>query len=301
MRYKWGIDLGGTKVEGIILDSENNFKVIERLRVPTEQEKGYEHILGQIVLLIDQLKQKTGLVPTSIGMGTPGTPDPHTGALKNSNTQCLIGHTIKNDIEALTGASFVVTNDANCFAIAETKLGVVQDLEKVPEVVFGVIMGTGVGGGLVVHGRKINGLHGVGGEWGHNVLDAKGDDCYCGKKGCVEKFIAGPALEKFYENLSGQHLSLKQIYKNYQGGNDIHAQKTIKYLIQKFGEAISVVINIVDPDVIVLGGGVNNIKEVAENAQQAAIPYVFNNEVRTQFLLPKLGDSAGVFGAALLV
>lgn len=301
MRYKWGIDLGGTKIEGVILDSFHDFSVVHRLRIPTEQERGYTHILNQIELLIQKLITASGLTPERIGMGTPGTLDPKTGTLKNSNTLCLIGKPIKKDIESILQIPFSLTNDANCFVMAETKLGVVKDLEYNPEMVFGVIMGTGVGGGLVAHGKIINGLQGIGGEWGHNVLDKGGGACYCGKNGCVEKIISGPALEKYYEDRSQIYLPLKDIYSNYKDGNDPIAKDTIEHLISKFGEAISVIINILDPEVIVLGGGVNNIPEIVQRASEAAKPFVFNNEVRTTFLSPKLGDSAGVFGAALLV
>jgi len=301
MQYKWGIDLGGTKIEGVILNSDNNLEVVSRLRVPTEQEKGYAHILNQIKKLVDLLIKESGLRPAKIGMGTPGTLDSKTGVLKNCNTQCLIGQPIKTDVEAILEVPVIVTNDANCFAMAEAKMGVVTDLEYEPEVVFGVIMGTGVGGGLVVHGKTVNGRHGIGGEWGHNVLDPDGEMCYCGKRGCVEKSIAGPALEKYYARLSGKQLTLKEIYANYQQQNDDAAQKTIDHLLTNFGKAISVVINIVDPDVVVLGGGVNNISEVAKYAKEKAVPHVFNGAVNTAFLAPKLGDSAGVFGAALLV
>ena len=301
MSFKWGIDLGGTKIEGVVLDVDKNLGVVSRLRVPTEQYKGYQHILNQIVFLINKLKEETGLLPEKIGMGTPGTIDPISGTLKNSNTLCLIGKTIQKDLEALVQVPFVLSNDANCFAVAETKMGVVKNLDYVPEIVFGVIMGTGVGGGLVVHGKIVNGIHGIGGEWGHNVLDPNGDDCYCGKKGCVEKVIAGPALERFYAEKTGNQLPLVEIYKKYKDGSDSVASDTINHLITNFGKAISVLINTLDPDVVILGGGVNNILEVAEKAREASIPFVFNNEVRTAFLRPKLGDSAGVFGAALLV
>ncbi|MEM9548984.1 MAG: ROK family protein [Bacteroidota bacterium] len=301
MQYKWGIDLGGTKIEGVILDVQQDYKVVKRLRVPTEQEKGYDHVKHQISKVVKLLEDETNLTPHKIGMGTPGTMDPVTGALKNSNTQCLIGKTLKKDLEAMLKIPFVMTNDANCFAMAETKMGIVKDLDFVPKVVFGVIMGTGVGGGVVVNGEVIDGLHGIGGEWGHNVLDENGDPCYCGKNGCVETVIAGPALERYYTKLSGQKLSLKHIYKKYKEGSDPAAEKTIDHVVAKFGQAISVIINILDPEVIVLGGGVNNIPEIALHAKEAATPYVFNSEVRTTFLRPKLGDSAGVFGAALLV
>lgn len=301
MKYKWGIDLGGTKIEGVILDENNDLKVVERLRVPTEQEKGYQHILNQIALLINTLKNKTGLEPKIIGMGTPGALDPKSGALKNSNTLCLIGKTLKKDIEEMIGIPFVLSNDANCFAVAETKMGVVKELDYDPEVVFGVIMGTGVGGGVVVNGQVINGMHGIGGEWGHNVLDPNGIDCYCGKIGCVEKVISGPSIERFYFEKSGVKLPLKDIYANSQSGDDPIALETIEYLITNFGKAISVIINTLDPEIIIMGGGVNNIPDIKKRAKASALNFVFNNEVNTVFLSPKLGDSAGVFGAALLV
>lgn len=301
MAYKWGIDLGGTKVEGVILDESRDFAVVERLRLPTEQKQGYAHILGQIAAVIGVLESKTGLRPEIIGMGTPGTMDPHTRTLKNSNTQCLIGKPLKQDIEDLVKTPFVLSNDANCFAMAEARMGSVKDLDFIPQVVFGVIMGTGVGGGVVVNGEVLDGLHGISGEWGHNILDPEGDECYCGKRGCVEKVIAGPALEKFYARKSGNALKLPEIYDRFKKGQDAAAKETIDLLISGFGQAISVIINTLDPEVVVLGGGVNNIPEVAQKAQEAATPYVFNGEVRTQFLRPKLGDSAGVFGAALLV
>ncbi len=301
MGYKWGIDLGGTKIEGVILDVDQGYKVISRLRVPTEQDKGYDHILNQIVRLVERLKDESGIEPERIGMGTPGTMDPQTQTLKNSNTQCLIGKPLKKDIESLLNIPFVLSNDANCFAMAETKMGIVRDLDYTPKVVFGVIMGTGAGGGLVVNGEVIGGLHGIGGEWGHNVLDPGGAQCYCGKVGCVEKVIAGPAIEQFYESKTGIKRPLKEIYENYQEGDDEAARGAIEHLIDSFGKAISVIINILDPEVIIMGGGVNNIPEIALRAQEAAKPYVFNGVVKTEFLRPKLGDSAGVFGAALLV
>ena len=301
MGYKWGIDLGGTKIEGVILDESQGLKVVERIRVSTEQEKGYQHILNQIALLVTTLKEKTGLEPSIIGMGTPGALDPKTGVLKNSNTLCLIGKTLKKDIEDLLQVPFVLSNDANCFAVAETKMGVVKDLDYLPEVVFGVIMGTGAGGGIVVHGRVVNGRHGIGGEWGHNVLDPNGRLCYCGKIGCVEKVISGPAVENYYFEKSGSKLSLKDIYTRYHQGDDPVAIDTIDTLVSNFGKAISVIINTLDPEVIIMGGGVNNIPEIREKAKEAAREFVFNKEVDTVFLSPKLGDSAGVFGAALLV
>lgn len=300
MRYKWGIDLGGTKIEGVILDAENNNETVARLRLPTEQQKGYQHILSQIHGVILKLQEETGIKPTHIGMGTPGVIDPTTNKMKNSNTLCLIGKELKTDMEQLSGLEFRTSNDANCFAVAETLMGAVVDLDPKPQIVFGVIMGTGVGGGLVINGNVIEGRHGITGEWGHNVLDPNGVDCYCGKKGCVEKVIAGPSLERYYEEISGIRKSLKDISIAHQKGEDPLATQTVNYMVDNFGKAISYILNTIDPEVVILGGGVGNIPDLLDKAVEATTPYIFNDKVETTFLKPKLGDSAGVFGAALL-
>lgn len=300
MRYKWGIDLGGTKIEGVILDTEDNNKTIARLRLPTEQKKGYQHIINQIHAVILKLQEESGLKPTHIGMGTPGVIDPMTDKMKNSNTLCLIGKSLRKDLEQLSGLEFKTSNDANCFAVAETVMGAVADIDPQPEVVFGVIMGTGVGGALVVNGHIINGRHGIAGEWGHNILDHEGVDCYCGKKGCVEKVIAGPSLERYYTEISGSKKSLKDISLAHQKGEDSYATQTINYMVDNFGKAISCILNTIDPEVVILGGGVGNIPDLLDRAVEATTPYIFNDKVETTFLKPKLGDSAGVFGAALL-
>jgi predicted NBD/HSP70 family sugar kinase len=294
----WGIDLGGTKIEGAVLD--DNFKVLARLRVPTEQEHGYEHIINQIKKVVDLLATETGQTPTTIGIGTPGTLDPITQTIKNSNTTCLNGQPMKADIETALGMPVKMANDANCFALAEAKMGIIP--EKMPDakVVFGVIMGTGCGGGIVINGEVLNGRQGIGGEWGHNVLEENGVVCYCGKTGCNEKVIAGPALENYYFMETGNQLSLKEIVKRHRIGTDEAATKTINRLTEMFAKAISVIINILDPDAIILGGGVNNIGEVMDEGVPKVEKYIFNNRMDTVFLKPKLGDSAGVFGAAML-
>lgn len=297
MTYKWGIDLGGTKIEGVILDEHLN--VIHRHRIATEADGGYEHIISRIDLLINELKSQSGILPKSIGIGTPGSVDKHSGLMKNSNTTALIGKSIIKDIEEKLGVAIKLTNDANCFAMAETKMGIVADTYPDAEVVFGVIMGTGVGGGIVINGQVIDGLHGIAGEWGHNVLIDGGVDCYCGKQGCVEKVIAGPSLERFYREQSGESKRLKDIVAA-AGPDDPFAQQTMDRLVHYFGKAISVIINILDPDVIVLGGGVSNINDLYTRGPAAAESFVFNGELKTPILKPKLGDSAGVFGAALL-
>lgn len=300
MKPIWGIDLGGTKIEGVVLESSNELNVISRLRVPTEAENGYEHILNQIKKLIEMLTENSGCSPEKIGIGTPGALDPITNTLKNANTVCLNGQPFKKDLETLIKVPTAIANDANCFAIAEAKFGVVK--EKMPDakVVFGVIMGTGVGGGIVVNGKVINGRQGIGGEWGHNFLDESGGNCYCGKTGCVERIISGPSLQQFYQSLTGKTLNLKEIVARHLDTSDEAATQTIQRLHHFFGIGISNIINILDPDAIVIGGGVGNIDSIYTKGVESAQEFVFNSRIDTVFMKPKLGDSAGVFGAALL-
>jgi fructokinase len=300
MEYLFGVDLGGTKIEAIVINAANNETVI-RQRISTEADKGYEHIISRIKLLIDSVIAATNIHPTAIGFSTPGTLDPGSQTMKNSNTICMNGQSMKKDLENALNVRIEMANDANCFALAETTMGAVKDIKNAA-VVFGVIMGTGVGGGLVVNGKVIGGHHGIGGEWGHIVLDVEGEPCYCGKKGCNETVFAGPALEKYYENKSGLKKDLKEIYENHLDNSDVYATQTINHLLTSFARAISSIINVIDPNVIILGGGVSNIDLLYTDGVKQIENYIFNNrKVETIFLKPKLGDSAGVFGAAELV
>lgn len=297
----WGIDLGGTKIEGVVLKSEHDPEVLIRKRIATEADQGYEHVLSRIKLLIDQISEEIGEQPTTFGIGTPGAIDPPTGLLKNSNSQAINKKPFKKDLEALMGMPIAMANDANCFALAEARMGAVPDADPNAKVVFGVIMGTGAGGGVVVNNQIINGKQGIAGEWGHNFLDESGGPCYCGKSGCVETVIAGPSLERYYAEVSGEKKKLKEIIPLARTGEDPHAVATLDRLVHFFGLAISVVINILDPDVIVLGGGVGNIEELYTRGVEEAQKHVFNPRLDTQIIKPKLGDSAGVFGAAFLM
>lgn len=296
----WGIDLGGTKVEGAVLNSAADPRVLFRDRLPTEGHKGYDHILGQIKTVVDKMEATMGYKPSKIGIATPGTLDPMLGLMKNCNSTNINGKPLKKDLEKLLGLELFMANDANCFALAEANMGAAKEKYPNAKVVFGVIMGTGVGGGVVVDGKVINGLQGIGGEWGHNFLDESGGPCYCGKAGCVEKILAGPALEKYYTSISGQSKNLKEVYDLYIAGSDPSAKQTMDRLTHFFGLALSVVVNILDPDVIVIGGGVGNIDLIYSDGMESLKKYVFNNRLDTPVLKPKLGDSAGVFGAAFL-
>jgi len=296
----WGIDLGGTKIEGAILPSLNDPKPIIRTRIDTESAKGYNHIIGQIKKLVHRMQEQTGIAPQSIGFGTPGVLDPVLQTMKNCNSTVLNGMPLKKDLEEILNIPVILANDANCFALAETHWGIVKEKFSTAAVVFGIIMGSGVGGGIVINGKAWNGHHGIAGEWGHNHLDDSGGPCYCGKMGCVETVISGPALQKFYAGLIGNNLSLKEIVLLYQQ-NDEAATKTIHRLCHYFGKAVSVVINLLDPDVIVVGGGVGNIDALYSEGRESLKKFIFNNRADVPIVKPSLGDSAGVFGAAALV
>jgi predicted NBD/HSP70 family sugar kinase len=292
----WGIDVGGTKIEGVVISAADPSRVIARTRIPTESALGYAHIVDRVRLIVEQLEAASRMRrPEVIGIGTPGAIEPASGTLKNSNTTCLNGKPLARDVVHTLGTEARLANDANCFALAEATLGAARGRG----VVIGLILGTGVGGGIVVHGRVLDGLHGIAGEWGHNPICGETEACYCGRAGCVETVISGPALERFYERGAGERLALAEIAG--RAANDSVAEATLRRLTEKFGEAIAAVINILDPDAIVIGGGVGNIARLYDPATRDAIRrHLFNPELRTELLRPTLGDSAGVFGAALL-
>jgi len=293
----WGIDLGGTKIEGAILDPIHPEKVIQRLRIPTESTQGYDHILGQLSKLICLLEEHSGLKrPSVIGVGTPGVTVPLNGLLKNSNTLCLNNKPLAADLSLILETKVILANDANCCALAEATLGVA----KGHKTVFGIILGTGVGGGIVVDGKVLTGPHGICGEWGHNPIPGENTPCYCGRAGCVETVISGPALERFYRELSGSALPLPTITELASKGDSL-GEKTLERLQEKFAEALGGVINILDPDAIVIGGGVGKIDMLyQQETRTAVLRHLFNDQFSTPILRPDLGDSAGVFGAAML-
>ena len=287
--YKIGIDLGGTKTEGVLIDEE--FQIIERKRVPTNQTNGYESILNTIKDLVNDLKKNNE--KTSIGICTPGALSKESGFIKNSNTQCLIGKDLKNDLEKILNQELLIENDANCFALAEARLGAAKNHDTV----FGVIMGTGVGGGLVIDGKIHTGRTNIAGEWGHHCIKPDGNECYCGRKVCVETYISGPALEKKWNELTNQNTSVSDIVKNPQED----AYKTWKNeFLENFGLSLANVIDILDPDAIVLGGGLSNIPFLYDEGKNLVYENVFSDTIDTPILQNQLGDSAGVFGACIL-
>jgi predicted NBD/HSP70 family sugar kinase len=242
MANRWGIDLGGTKIEGVILDREQLDKPICRVRVPTEAEGGYEHVLGQLERLTAQMSLESGMpIPRQIGVGTPGAVDAELGSIKGSNTQCLNGRRMRDDLSQKLGCEIQMANDANCFALAEYHMGAARNYPTV----FGVILGTGVGGGIVVNGRILNGRHGIAGEWGQMVLDPNGPVSVYGTRGTVESFVAGPSLEKYYQSQTGTHRKLRDIVAREE--TDPAAKATIDRLFHYLSKGLASVIDVLDP------------------------------------------------------
>lgn len=286
--YKLGVDLGGTKTEAILLDDSLN--VLERKRIPTPKDN-YSEIVDSISNLV--LEVSRNVSDFSLGICTPGAISKKTGLIKNSNTQCLIGKPLKEDLEKQLKKNIAMENDANCFVMAESKMGVAKNFE----LVFGVIMGTGVGGGITINGKLHTGRTNIAGEWGHHTLHRNGNSCYCGKTGCVETYISGPALEQQWKLLSGESKSMPEILSNL----DSEIGKTWKdEFLENFGYGIANVVDILDPDAIVLGGGLSNIDFLYTEGKKSVYDKVFSDLVETPILKNELGDSAGVFGAALL-
>ena len=290
MGNKLGIDLGGTKIEAIIINDA--FQVIERKRVATNRDEGYDAILKRIVDLAHEL-MKTGNVEGPIGICTPGAIDFKTGTLKNSNTVCLIDKPLRSDLEVALCLPILMENDSNCFALAEAILGAAKDYR----LVFGVVLGTGCGGGVVINKNIHRGPNHISGEWGHHVLYPNGRDCYCGNRGCTESYISGTALEKEWKKLTNEFKCVTDIIDN---EDYLKHPEWKENFINNFGAAMANVIDILDPDAIVLGGGLSKIDLLYSEGKDAIAKAIFSRNFVTPILKNKLGDSAGVFGAAML-
>ncbi len=289
--YRIGIDLGGTKIEGIVLEGQG--REVFRKRIPTEQEKGSDHILDQIKFLYEELASKIEGEVHTLGIGTPGALSHKTGLLKNSNTVCLNGTPFKSNLEKKLGRKFEIQNDANCFALAEA----LQGAGRGKSLVFGVILGTGCGGGIVHQGKIWTGLQAIGGEWGHMTIDPQGPECYCGARGCVETLISGGGIEKLYAKRFQEKQILPEILKQFRRG-DREVSGFMEEVFRNFGRALANLINVLDPDVVVLGGGVSNMDELYTLGVEEVRKAVFSDGLETPILKNKLGDSAGVMGAA---
>ena len=288
-----GIDLGGTKIEGVVLDSHG--RELLRQRIDTLQSEGYQAILQKIHRLTLQLEADIGQTCT-VGIGTPGAISAVTGRMKNSNTVCLNGQPLLEDLQTLLDRPLRIANDANCFALSEALDGAGQG----HGVVFGVIMGTGVGGGIVFNGRLHQGLQHIAGEWGHNTLESDGPACYCGQHGCIETLISGTGLAADYHRHGGTDSVTAHAIAALAVQDDAVAELAMQRFLDRFGRALAMVINILDPDAIILGGGLSHIERLYTEGRERVAHYVFNDEFITPILKNRHGDSSGVRGAAQL-
>lgn len=291
-----GIDMGGTKIEVIALDEGGGTLVRRRVSTPRDYESG----LAAVQALVEGVEAEIGGRGT-VGVGIPGAISRVTGLVKNANSTWLIGKPLDRDLAQRLGRPVRLMNDANCFALSEAVDGAAAGAR----VVFGVILGTGVGGGLVIDGKPVAGAARIAGEWGHNPLPWPRDDerpgppCYCGKRGCIETFCSGPALERDHEERTGRALSGPRIAAAADEG-DPAARATLDRHLDRLARSLATVINVVDPDVVVLGGGVSNLPDLPERLAGALPPWVFSDELGTRVVRHRHGDSSGVRGAAWL-
>jgi fructokinase len=292
-----GVDLGGTKIALIALDAAGHACWRERVATP---QGDYAATVMAIVDLVARAEAALG-GRGRVGIGTPGAISPATGRLRNANSTCLNGQPLREDLERLLQRPVQMANDANCFALSEATDGAAAGAA----VVFGVILGTGVGGGIVVHGQVLTGPNAIAGEWGHNPLpwpqpdELPGPPCYCGKTGCLETWLSGPGLAADHQRVTGQAVSVEQIVAR-AGTGDAACQATLARHADRLARGLAQVINILDPDCIVLGGGLSHLQHLYEAVPARWGRYVFSDTVRTRLLAPRFGDASGVRGAAWL-
>ncbi len=297
MKIRLGIDLGGTKIELIALDGAGAECWRRREATPQGDYRGTLETIRQLVLRAERELRETG----GVGVGTPGAISRATGLLKNSNSVCLNGQPLIEDLERVLERPVRIANDADCFALSEASDGAAAGLP----VVFGVILGTGVGGGIVVNGRLLQGPNAIAGEWGHNPLpwpraeELPGPECYCGKRGCIETFLSGPGLARDFLRYTGQSLTGPEILVMAESG-DAEAEAAFQRYEDRLARGLAQVINLLDPDAIVLGGGLSNCARLYEEVPKRWGRYVFSDRVDTLLLPPRHGDSSGVRGAAWL-
>ena len=290
--FRIGIDLGGTKTEAILLDPCDAVLFRERRRTPLPH--GYDAVLAGVA---DMVRHAALRVPPgreyTVGIGIPGSVDAVTGLVRNANSVCLIGRPFASDLEGLLERSIGVRNDADCFTLAEYRRGAGAGFG----VLFGVIMGTGCGGGICIDGEVRQGPHRICGEWGHMSVDPLGAECYCGKRGCVETKISGSGVEADFRSRYGEDLRMDRIVAGARSGEP-RCREAFDRFLDDFGRSLAGVISLLDPDAVVLGGGLSNIDELYGAGLERVRHYAFHDDLRTPVLRNRLGDSAGVFGAA---
>jgi fructokinase len=295
-----GVDLGGTKLEIIALDAQGRACLRQRVATP---QGDYPATLAAVAALVHDAERDLGIEPgtATVGIGTPGSISRATGLLRGSNSVCLNGQPIRTDLENLLGRAIRMTNDANCFALSEA----VDGAGVGADVVFGAILGTGVGAGIVVHGRVLDGPNAIAGEWGHNPLPWPRDDerpghaCFCGRAGCIETWVAGPGLVRDHRRATGREEGTAEIVAGAAAG-DAQCEATLRRYEERLARSLAHVVNILDPDVIVLGGGMSNVDRLYANVPRQWQPWIFSDRVDTRLARHVHGDSSGVRGAAWL-
>lgn len=294
MDVRIGIDLGGSKIEIIALADSGSELLRRRITTPRND---YDATLTAVVTLVEQAERDLGQ-RGSVGIGIPGVESPATGLIKNANSTCLIGKSLRRDLQTQLQREVRLANDANCFALSEATDGAGEGAE----VVFGVILGTGVGGGIVVRGQVLTGANAIAGEWGHNAMPGNEDFqpmCYCGRSGCVETFLSGPALVADHLRISQTKLSPAAIGEGATQGDAV-CETTLRRYETRLARALAQVINILDPAVVVLGGGLSNLDRLYANVPRLWGKHVFSDHVVTRLIKNRHGDSSGVRGAAWL-
>ena len=294
-----GIDLGGTKIEGIAIDQSGNECFRKRINSP---QGDYQNTLDAIVSLVNEIEQQVK-TSCSVGIGIPGTLSPQTGLVKNANSTWLIDQPLKTDLASLLKREIRIENDANCFVVSEATDGAAKNAE----IVFGVIIGTGTGGGIYIRGQSIIGANAIAGEWGHNPLpwptqkEFSGRECYCGKRGCIETWLSGPGFANDHQehHQLNELISAKDVVLLAEAGDE-KAQASLQRYEERIAKSLASIINVIDPDVIVLGGGMSNIQSLYENVPKRWNQYVFSDHIETKLVAPQHGDSSGVRGAAWL-
>lgn len=291
-----GIDVGGTKIEGIAIGDSGETLVRERVTTPRD----YDGTVGAIAALVRAIETEAGSSGT-VGVGIPGAVSPATGQVKNANSTWLIGQPLGSDLEAALRRPVRLMNDANCFALSEATDGAAAGYH----VVFGVILGTGVGGGIVIDGQCLSGANLIAGEWGHNGLpraspdELPGPPCYCGRDGCIETWLSGPNFARDHSARTGETLSGPAIVRAAERG-DAGSQATLERYVSRLARALASVINVLDPDIVVLGGGMSNVPSLAELVAAQLPQHVFSDTIATRVVRHQHGDSSGVRGAAWL-
>ncbi|WP_456405077.1 ROK family protein [Thiolapillus sp.] len=292
-----GMDLGGSKIEAALLDGEGRELYRERRPTPA----GDYHATLQVIRDLHAVLESRAGCTLKLGIGAPGSPSPESGLMRNANSTCLNGQNLQQDLEQLLNRPVRMANDADCFTLSEAVDGAGED----GDIVFGVILGTGAGGGIAVNGRLLHGPNRIAGEWGHNPLPWSGPEelpgpaCYCGKRGCIETYLSGPGLAAEHHRRTGKLLSAPEIVQQAQQG-DANAETTLQIYEDRLARGLASIINVLDPDTIILGGGLSQLQRLYENVAQRWRQYIFSDVYRTRLLPPRHGDSSGVRGAAWL-